>query len=239
MHTAIATAGTTTPRLSDSGQFPRIDPEDKGSTRAAAQGAAVGRTWSSPPAGGMQGIDAVIGQSQYEQLQRSVFSKRDTCIYAVLDGAIIDDLPTRLQRHAPGAMCLFSGDLDPMLAAAAPYLLALQSGSGGAQLALRDGWNDHWGIVLVVDPGTDIYALRSHLRRILRVATPDGGSMLFRFYDPRAFRTVVPTLDAEQRRTFFGPIAGCYVEGRSPDSALYFARDGGREPRTVALAAAA
>ena len=44
----------------------------------------------------------------------------------------------------------------------------------------------------MTDADTTLLALRSHLRRILRVAAPGGESMLFRFYDPRAFRTVVP-----------------------------------------------
>ena len=181
----------------------------------------------------------MIGQGQYELLQRAVFAHPSRPVYAVLDGAIIDDLPARLSQHAPNAMCLFSGALDPMLAAAAPYVVEIKADSGAAQLALRDGWNDHWGIVLVADPGTDVYAMRSHLRRILRVATPGGQSMLFRFYDPRAFRTVIPVLDAPARKDFFGPIHGVYVEGRSSDSVLYFARDGRPEPQALPLPTAA
>lgn len=188
----------------------------------------------------MQGESVfVIGQEQYEQLQRAVFSQGQRPVFAVLDGAIIDDLPARLQRQAPEAMCLFSGDLDPMLAAAAPYLLQLEPDSSATRLALQDGWNEHWGIVLVADPGTDIYALRAHLRRILRVSTPGGESMLFRFYDPRAFRGVVPTFDAAQRKAFFGPIHGCYIEGRSSECVLHFARDGVEAPHQLSLAAAA
>lgn len=181
----------------------------------------------------------VIGQGQYEQLQRVVFGQRQHPVFAVLDGAIIDDLPSRLRQHAPEAMCLFSGDLDPMLAAAAPYLLPLEPGAAATRLALQEGWNAHLGIVLVADPGTDVYSLRAHLRRVLRVSAPGGTSMLFRFYDPRAFRNVVPTFDAAQRKAFFGPIHGCYTEGRSSDSALYFARDGHEAPNALSLAAAA
>lgn len=186
---------------------------------------------------GQHGTIRVIGQGQYEQLQRTVFGQAPRPVFAVLDGAIVDDLPDRLRRHAPDATCLFSGSLDPMLAAAAPYLLELKAGSSASELALREGWNDHWGIVLVADAGTTGSALRSHLRRILRVSTPGGQSMLFRFYDPRAFRAVVPALAPAQRKEFFGPIHGCYIENRSSDSVLYFARDAGPEPRAIPLAA--
>lgn len=181
----------------------------------------------------------MIGHGQYERLQQAIFGAGQRPVFAVLDGAIIDDLPARLRQQAPEAMCLFSGDLDPMLAAAAPYLLPLQAGTGASQLALQDGWNAHWGIVLVADPGTDIYTLRAHLRRILRVNTPGGESMLFRFYDPRAFRSVVPTFSASQRKAFFGPIHGCYIEDRSSDCVLHFPRDDTEAPRQISLAAAA
>lgn len=222
--------------MSVSAQFPRI--ERVHAESITPKGAADGTIAASRNTA-QGGTFYVIGQGQYEQLQRTVFGQGQRPVFAVLDGAIISDLTVRLQQHAPEAMCLFSGDLDPMLAAAAPYLIPLQPGSGASKLALCDGWNEHWGIILVADLGTSMQALRAHLRRILRVSTPGGNSMLFRFYDPRAFRSVVPSFDTEQRKTFFGPIHGCYVESRTSDSALYFSRDGGELPHTLPLAAAA
>ncbi|MDQ3160986.1 MAG: DUF4123 domain-containing protein, partial [Pseudomonadota bacterium] len=121
---------------------------------------------------------------------------------------MINGLPARLAKVAPDAACLFEGSLDPMLSAAAPYVMKLVPQSGAAQLALKEGWNDHWGIVFLTEDGLDLRAVRAHLRRVLRVSAPDGSSMLFRFYDPRAFRTVIPILEPAARREFFGPIAG-------------------------------
>ena len=57
-------------------------------------------------------------------------------------------------------------------------------------------------------------------------------NLIARFYDPRAFRTVIPVLDAAARREIFGPIHGVYVEGRAPDSVLFFC---GRENFPVSL----
>jgi hypothetical protein len=183
--------------------------------------------------------DPVIPQGQYESLHRMVFGQPARSVYVVMDGAMIEGLPGRLAQIAPDAACLFEGALDPMLSAAAPWLVKLDPDSSATQMALRDGWNGHWGIVLLTDAGLDLRAVRSHLRRVLRVRAPDGASMLFRFYDPRAFRTVIPVLDAAARREFFGPIHGVYVEGRSPDSVLFFARDGKPEPRALPLSTAA
>lgn len=185
------------------------------------------------------GQDQVIPQGQYEALHRAVFGHPARAVYAVLDGAMIEGLPARLAKIAPDAACLFEGSLDPMLSAAAPYVVKLDPHGGATELALKEGWNEHWGIVLLTDASLDLRTVRSHLRRVLRVSAPDGTSMLFRFYDPRAFRIVVPVLDAAVRREFFGPIHGFYVEGRTPASALFFARDGKPESRSLPLPAAA
>ena len=181
----------------------------------------------------------MIPQGQYEALHRTVFGHAGHAVYAVLDGAMIDGLPARLAQVAPDAACLFEGSLDPMLSAAAPYVMKLDPESDATQLALKEGWNGHWGIVLLTEASLDLRTVRAHLRRVLRVSAPDGSSMLFRFYDPRAFRTVIPILEPAARREFFGPIQGVYVEGRTPDSALYFARDGKPEPQSLPLPAAA
>ena len=184
-------------------------------------------------------VDQVIPQGQYESLHRMVFGQAARAVYAVMDGAMIEGLPGRLAQVAPDAACLFEGALDPMLSAAAPWLVKLEAGDAATQMALREGWNGHWGIVLVTDADLDLRAVRAHLRRVLRVRAPDGSSMLFRFYDPRAFRTVIPVLDPQARREFFGPIHGVYVEGRTADSALFFARDGRPEPQALPLPTAA
>ena len=124
-----------------------------------------------------------------------------------------------------------------MLSAAAPWLVRLAPGSAATRMALHEGWNGHWGIVLATAADQDLRSVRAHLRRVLRVRAADGKAMLFRFYDPRAFRAVVPALAPAQRKEFFGPIHGCYIENRSADSVLYFARDAGPEPRAIPLAA--
>lgn len=181
----------------------------------------------------------MIPQGQYESLHRMVFAQPCPAVYAVLDGAMIDGLPQRLQQAASDAACLFEGPLDPMLSAAAPYLVRLEPDSAATRMALREGWNDHWGIVLVADPAVDRHAMRAHLRRMLRVSAPNGSSMLFRFYDPRAFRSVIGVLDPAARRQFFGPVSGVYVEDRAPDSVLFFAREGKPAQRSLPLPAPA
>src|SRR3546814_662901 len=168
--------------------------------------------------------DAVIEASQLQALRRAVFERgngaAEAPVFAVLDGAMVADLPERLRAAGCDYSCLFSGDLDPMLEAAAPHLVRLRADDRFTDAILREGWNAHWGIVLRTAPGTDLYAVRHHLRRFLRVIGADGKAMFFRFYDPRAFRVVIPTLGGAERRDFFGPVQGFVVEDAAADSAL-------------------
>ena len=181
----------------------------------------------------------MIPQGHFESLHRMVFAQPGRAIYAVMDGAMIDGLPGRLAQAAPESACLFEGSLDPMLSAAAPWLVRLAPGSAATRMALHEGWNGHWGIVLATAADQDLRSVRAHLRRVLLVRAADGKAMLFRFYDPRAFRTVIPTFDPPTRREFFGPIQGAWVEARAPDAALYFARDGKADPQALPLASVA
>ena len=81
----------------------------------------------------------MIPQGQYESLHKLVFGQRARAVYAVMDGAMIEGLPGRLAEIAPDAACLFEGALDPMLSAAAPWLVKLDPDSTATQMALRDG----------------------------------------------------------------------------------------------------
>lgn len=185
---------------------------------------------------GSREFGRVIRQAQYDGLQRTIFAPAGRAWYAVLDGAQIDNVAERLAKLE--SACLFLEELDPVLKEAAPYVVKLDAGSAAADLALREGWNSHWGIVLETDASVDLPAIRSHLRTLLRVRAPDGTAAIFRFYDPRAFRTVVPRLDDAQRAEFYGPIHACWVEGQQPDTALRFRRSGGPEPEALPLPAA-
>lgn len=184
----------------------------------------------------------MIDPELLERLRQVVFNghggARDG-VFAVLDGAMIDDLPARLASSGCEYSCLFSGTLDPILEAAAPHLVRLQADNPFSESVLRLGWNDHWGIVLHAPPALGMYEVRQHLRRHLRVVDPQGQPMFFRFYDPRAFRVVIPELERKVRRDFFGPVTRFVLEGTRDDAALCFESNGAQHGREVALASPA
>ena len=133
-------------------------------------------------------------------------------MFAVLDGARSPLIVPAL-RGVP-RWCLFSGNLSPELAAAAPYLAALDRWSEATQALLASGWGKSWGVLLAAP--TDAETLRRHLRRFLRVQDPRGKTVYFRYYDPRVLRAYLPTCNAAEVRGFFGPIARIVIEGKDP-----------------------
>lgn len=96
----------------------------------------------------------------------------------------------------------------------ATYLTRVERNSAVASWLLADGWGAKWGIWLSLPANTQFDDLLSHLRELAQVRLPDGRIVYFRFYDPRVWRTFVPTCDAPQLKHLFSlPVVyGCESE---------------------------
>ncbi|WP_295456225.1 DUF4123 domain-containing protein [uncultured Thiodictyon sp.] len=70
----------------------------------------------------------MIDQTQVQHLQRSL-SEQHRRLYAVLDGAAIQNLPAVLADQQLVNVSLFRGELEPELAQVAPYLVELDADS--------------------------------------------------------------------------------------------------------------
>lgn len=172
-------------------------------------------------------------KSFIQHLSRYLFVGRELNVFAVLDGASVKNLRASLHILQPEYVCLYRGDLDPDLAEVAPYLVQLQPESQFTDWVAVDGWGKHWGIF--VRSTQDLAAMRRHLRTLLTVHDADGRPLLFRFYDPRVLSVFLPTCNAEQLKTFFGPIDSFLLETPAADTLLRFRLiDGGlkKEKRT-------
>jgi len=177
------------------------------------------------PAGKGDFVDEkVIAQS----LVKHLFSQPETNIYAVLDGASVPDLPQVLLEQQPENICLYRGELEPDMAAVAPYLVKLEYDHPFATLVCEQGWGNHWGIFVLTPAEIDIRTLRNHFRKILMVYDPDGKLIYFRYYDPRVLRTYLPTCNAEETEIVFGPVATYILEDEDPSVFLTFSSDGGK-----------
>lgn len=156
-----------------------------------------------------------------EALRPVLFREDGTNVFAVLDGASIPDLLDKLYvDDRPEFECLYTGDIAPDLAEAAPYLVRLEPASSFTEWALSQGWGKHWGVFAV--SAADFRALRHHLRRFLIVHDVNGKAYYFRFYDPRVLRTYLPSCNPGELASFFGPVETWIMEAEDPKTALRF-----------------
>ncbi len=140
--------------------------------------------------------------------------------YAVLDGASIPGLLEKLYGLQPEHACLFSGELEPDIEEVAPYVVRLDYDSEFADWLIGDGWGDHWGIFATSD--AELWQMRRHLKKFLRVYDAEGKAMLFRYYDPRVLRLYLPTCNAAELETVFGPVTSYALEADDPNKLLRF-----------------
>jgi len=167
-------------------------------------------------------VEKVITQS----LIKYLFSQPATNVYAVLDGASVEQLPQLLWEHEPENICLYRGELEPDIAATAPYLVKLEYDHPFTRLVFEQGWGKHWGIYVITPADVDIRVLRQHFRKFLMVYDPDGKLIYFRYYDPRVLRAYLPTCNAEDINIVFGPIGSYVLEDEDSSMLQRFTSDG-------------
>lgn len=164
----------------------------------------------------------MITAAQIKTLKRVLFKDPQLRVYAVLDGASIEDLLGALAEMQPDYVCLYRGELDEEMAVCAPYLVRLDEESQFTDWVLGYGWGQHWGIFALAD--VDSKAMRKHFRTFLMVSDPEGKQLYFRYYDPRVLRLYLPTCTVEEMQLVFGPVSCFALEDPSARSMLVFSR---------------
>ncbi|MGE0442205.1 MAG: DUF4123 domain-containing protein [Gemmatimonadales bacterium] len=155
----------------------------------------------------------------------------------LVDGARVEGLAGLLEAQEAAFDSLYAGEAGLELAEVAPYLVTAAAGSPFTEWFFGTAWGQSAGVAIVSDAEPE--ALRTHFRRFLMVATESGQTLYFRFYDPRVLRIFLPTCDAEQLATFFGPVTAFLVEDEDPDRAIRFSlADGTLATETIELTAA-
>jgi hypothetical protein len=132
-----------------------------------------------------------------------------TALYAIVDTArdpALYDLVTRTPEHA----CLFGGRLEPPLERAAPYLVCSTPYNVLFDAWRNQGWGQSWGIWC--RSSLSLSDLRWHFRQFLQARLPDGKIVLFRYYDPRVWRTYLPTCNAQELAEWFAGVEEYGVE---------------------------
>lgn len=153
-----------------------------------------------------------------ESVDEYLFREQDANVFAVLDGASVPGLLDKLYGLSPNFCCLFRGELEPDMAEVAPYLAQLERDSEFTNWIINQGWGKHWGIFASTD--ADFRRMRSHFRAFLIVYDETGRPLRFRYYDPRVLRMYLPTCNAKELVTVFGPVTSYLVEDANPNALL-------------------
>jgi len=158
-----------------------------------------------------------------ERVRQTLFASEHHSVYAILDGASVTGLRTKLHFAREEWACLYRGDLEPDMAEVAPYLVKLRPQSEFTDWILEEGWGKHWGVFVVTPVGLE--ALRRHLRGFLRVKDPAGKVLYFRYYDPRVLRVYLPTCNRTEIKAVYGPILRFIAEDEKSGDAVSFPHD--------------
>lgn len=143
---------------------------------------------------------------------------RSQRLWAIVDGARDHRIFSRTLEFGSNSCCLYAGDLAPELEIAAPYLIGLDQDDRRSERLIESMWGNSWGVFLRSDSSQK--ALRKHLRQFLTVRDEGQRRLIFRYYDPRVLRVYLPTCNAEELRTVFGPVGSFYMESSDPAKAL-------------------
>jgi hypothetical protein len=145
-------------------------------------------------------------------------------LFAVLDAARDEAVLSLVHRLGLPARSLYAGEAEGAYGAAGPWLVAL--GRRGPLLPELVGaaWGRAWGVLVASE--ASFREVRAALRRLVTVRLDDGREVLFRFYDPRILRVILPTADADQLGYFFGEAVEAWL-CEAPDGMLRFALQGG------------
>ena len=141
-------------------------------------------------------------------------------LYSVLDGAAVPDLPVRLYESQLPNYCLFRGELSPDVVHMAPYVVALLPGNNFTDWILEESFGKNWGIFAHCRHSMN--EMRKHFRSIFQVHDEDGNPLLFRFYDPRVFRSFIPTCEMNETIELFGKIDTYFAEAEDKPQMLSY-----------------
>ena len=147
-----------------------------------------------------------------QSFQDCLFSDPEQSVYAVLDGASFSNLPAELTHHKAEYVCLYRGELEADIAIVAPYLVSLPPGANITPWVLKQIGRNNPGIF--IHTRVPVYELRKHLRTFLMIKDVNDQQVYFRYYDPRVLRSYIPSCNAEEKKTLFGPISHYFVENK-------------------------
>jgi len=155
-----------------------------------------------------------------EELRRILWPKGHRAdIWAIVDAAQDQQVYWTLTNSFLPHSCLFAGALPEALEMAAPYLVQLDPEDKFTAYLAK---NLRRNVAIFLQSDSSLRELRRHLRTFLTVRDTSGRRMLFRYYDPRVLRVYLPTCNALELQTVFGPVTSYWTVSDEPNSLTQF-----------------
>jgi hypothetical protein len=149
-----------------------------------------------------------IAEAKLQDLDQYARGEAGT-LFAILDACDEPRVPEKAKELGEDrAVSLYRGWAEQDYWAIAPYLVQVDETM--LKWIVENLWNDPWGVFATTSVGLD--ALRTHFRRFLKIRSPDGQELYFRFYDPRVLLSFVESSNENDVAGFFGPIEAFYAK---------------------------
>lgn len=157
-------------------------------------------------------------------LKQHIFNDQ-SITYAILDGALIPNLPAKFDYFSQPHISLYRGELGSDIKGVAPYLTVLNAEEDFTNWVLQRSFGSNQGIFILSN--LSFVETRKHFRGFLQVYDENSKLLLFRYYDPRVLRTYLPTCSTLELNEFFGEVKEIFCESKVVNELLSFSlKDG-------------
>ena len=170
-------------------------------------------------------INASVIESIVDGLWQRNSHNESPSVYAILDGARDRKIEPLINNSQLEHACMYTNVKSYAYKRSAPHLVALQPEHTFTHQLLNQGWGKSWGIFISTYIPTSITKIRHHFRLIAKAQGPRGETMLFRYYDPRVLRVLLPSCDNTQLRQLFGSNLHLYMENPAGSHLLHYSTD--------------
>ncbi len=133
-------------------------------------------------------------------------------VFMVLDGARDKRIEPLINNSNIEHSCLYAGNLTYKLKRAAPHIVKLSENSNFTSKILTLGWGKSWGIFLLANQETSMTTVRANCRRLAKVKGLNGKSLVFRYYDPRVIRLMLPACNQHEVNCILGDSISLLIE---------------------------
>ncbi|WP_163831906.1 DUF4123 domain-containing protein [Spartinivicinus ruber] len=139
-------------------------------------------------------------------------------IYVLFDPAASESLPAELflKEDQPDYQPLFMETEFAELVYASPYLVKVTEDSPFLDWCIEqaEATNNHLFPIIYLSSHSFETQL-THWRSLLKVNTPEGEPMLFRFADPRVLFAYLGASKPEQQQLLLGPVEGLFIQAEA------------------------